>query len=231
MKSAAIATIIGGVFILAMIPFAIYGRLDAVRISPAAQDVQGGCASCHTKLSATVPEGHSTVMPDQVQFCLICHSLQGPAPAFDWVIHLTHYAQSGFVGNCWSCHLIDQSGSFKLIGGEAESQIRVTKDVVQSMSSYFQSWATSERLDHKHAEQGVTCASCHGTFFPVAPPSMEQCLNCHGSYQYIATLSADVYPNPHASHWGDLPCGDCHGAHQESVLFCDDCHSWDLRVP
>lgn len=199
----------------------------------AKQDVRGGCTGCHEKLSEVVPENHFKVRLEEEKYCLICHSMEGPAVAFGWAIHLDHYSRPEFVGDCWSCHLIDQGKSFGLIeAADGQGLVKATKDVVEKMVPYFQSWATSVHLDKRHAECSVTCGACHGTFFPHQRPAMGQCLQCHGSYQHLAALTKDVSPNPHEeSHLGEIMCTYCHKAHQESVLYCKNCHVFDLEVP
>jgi len=137
------------------------------------------------------------------------------------------------MGDCWSCHSIDKGGSFKLIDAlNMEGQTIATEEVVEKMSSYFQSWAISDYLDHWHARHSVTCVDCHGTFFPKHRLTVEQCLKCHGSYQDLAALTEDVYPtNPHDSHLGEVRCTRCHKAHKEPALYCNKCHVFDLEVP
>lgn len=226
--------------VMAIVLIGVYGP-NTTQVSLAVQEGEEGCASCHEKLSDTVPESHFNVTLEEVKYCLVCHSLEGPATAFDWTTHLAHYAQEEFSGDCWSCHLLDEEGGFRLIGAEGGKGIEVTEEVVEGMGSYFVSWATSEcensegeiklGLDHKHANQGVTCALCHGTYFPQGRASMEQCLGCHGSYEHVATLTEDVDPNPHRSHLGEVRCTLCHRAHEESVFYCNECHVFQLEMP
>jgi hypothetical protein len=188
------------------------------------------CALCHVKLSEQVPEGHFKPTLNEVKYCLVCHMLKGTAAAFSWVTHLNHY-NLGVVSECWLCHRIDAAGNFRLIGVENSEEIKVTQEVVNRMVPYYQSWAKSEYLGHRHAQQSVTCGLCHGKSFPETRASMEQCLTCHGSYQHLAKLTEDVYPNPHNSHLGEIRCTLCHKAHEQSVLYCNLCHVFDLKVP
>jgi hypothetical protein len=183
-----------------------------------------GCASCHTKLSEKVPESHSKVTLEEVKYCLVCHELEGPALAFDWVIHRNHYAQSPFAGTCWSCHQIDAGGNFRLMGAEGGREIKVTREKVEKMSTYFRSWATPKYLDQKHGQQSVTCELCHGTFFPEKTVPKERCFRCHGSYEQLAARNP-IHYNAIWPHWtiGPAECSDCHKAHAESLL-CSTCH-------
>lgn len=204
---------------------------NVIRFSLAMQKVQGGCISCHVKLLEKLPKSHFKVTIEEVKYCLICHSREGPSADFYWVIHFRHYSKPESVKNCWSCHLIDESGSFRLIGAIDKNEIKVTKDRVERMGSYLKSWAASENLDYRHAQRSVTCHLCHGTFFPEERVSMEQCLRCHSSYEHLAALTKDVHPNPHNSHLGEIRCTLCHKVHQKSALFCTQCHTFNLKLP
>lgn len=192
-----------------------------------------GCSGCHVKLSNTLPEQHFKDIQESIEYCLICHSYKGPAVVFGWIIHLRHYSKPKFQADCWSCHLIDDSGSFTVINAkDGNASIKESKDVVESMKPYFHSWATSEHLDHRHAQQSVTCRLCHAMFFPEEEAAMEQCINCHGTYEHLAELTGETSPvNPHESHLGELKCNVCHKAHEESVLYCNKCHVYDLEAP
>ena len=176
-----------------------------------------GCQSCHM-LSEKLPEEHPfTAMLEEVKYCLVCHSVEGPAIAFDWIIHLNHYSSEEFEGDCWSCHMIDEKGNYSLYGADKEGIEVVNKEEVDSMIPYYESWATSDYEDHIHAQAGVTCTICHASFFPKGRKFMEQCQECHG-YAYIN-------PEVHFKHvplW--TTCSDCHFAHDALVSRCIGCH-------
>jgi fumarate reductase flavoprotein subunit len=86
-------------------------------------------------------------------------------------------------------------------------------------------------LIDKHLAAGLNCASCHANAAPPQAPADSVCTSCHGSYEQIAAKSASDNPNPHASHLGDIPCSSCHHIHQASVLYCAQCHNFDLKTP
>ncbi len=164
--------------------------------------------------------------------CTGCHHKGISGASLDWSIHLDHYSNPEFMGDCWSCHLINEEVDFGLVEAAEERRlIKVTKDVVEHVIPYFRSWATSNHLDHLHARQNVTCVDCHGTFFPKQRFAAEKCLKCHGSYQDSLALTKDVNPNPHNSHFGKMRCIRCHMAHEKSALYCNKCHVFDLEVP
>ncbi len=195
------------------------------------QEGAGGCRACHPPLNALLPSAHPAVAAEEIRACLACHGEAGPAFAFDWAVHLHHYASPRFTGDCWSCHALDPSGRFRLLGGGARAEGPIARGVPETMTRYFLSWATSPFLDRRHAEERATCRSCHGSFFPTGRASDESCLGCHQGYEAVAALTATREPNPHASHLGRMRCTLCHRAHGESVLQCNRCHAFDLETP
>jgi fumarate reductase flavoprotein subunit len=193
---------------------------------PSAQEkLIGGCISCHDTLKAVLPEVHLPVKNDDLRSCLTCHR------PFDAVIHFAHYSTEGLVENCWSCHRTDDNAVFGLIGLDNKEGTKVEKELVEKMAPYFLSWGSSDYLDHKHANNGTDCRSCHEADFPDTRASMDQCLNCHSSYEQLAELTSGLEPNPHSSHYEDLRCTVCHKAHQASELYCNKCHEFEMTVP
>lgn len=85
--------------------------------------------------------------------------------------------------------------------------------------------------DRHISDFGNTCVDCHDEETPTGNPEKEFCLECHGSYQEIAENTMGEEMNPHDNHYGPVPCGDCHKSHANSILFCDECHSFGNPVP
>lgn len=115
------------------------------------------------------------------------------------------------------------------------------------MQPNVSSYLTSNHLDQIHEQAGVECKDCHD--YPVSAEinsginflignyevneagillkrtySTEMCLDCHISEKHLATKTDFLFRNPHLSHWGYLPCSDCHVSHGEQIDFCSDCH-------
>ena len=64
---------------------------------------------------------------------------------------------------------------------------------------------------------------------------VETCLDagCHegiSSLDDLKKFMADQVRNPHQNHNGDQNCTICHQQHEQSVLFCTQCHD-DMEVP
>lgn len=90
--------------------------------------------------------------------------------------------------------------------------------------------AAPPTLTGKHGQIGLSCASCHGAETPSARAPASACGQCHGSYDKLAEATAGVDPNPHKSHQGEVRCTLCHKSHRPSVLFCNECHTFELKV-
>jgi fumarate reductase flavoprotein subunit len=92
------------------------------------------------------------------------------------------------------------------------------------------SQAAPPTINGKHGAIGLSCASCHGTDAPTTRAPATVCGQCHGGYDKLAQATASANPNPHQSHQGEVRCTLCHKVHQPSVLFCNECHQFDLKV-
>lgn len=90
--------------------------------------------------------------------------------------------------------------------------------------------AVSEAKPH-HTNAEVSCMDCHGTDDPLDGAEEATCLDCHGSRDDIAALTKGMEPNPHFGHEDGISCKACHREHEESVLYCDDCHNWEYTTP
>jgi hypothetical protein len=92
--------------------------------------------------------------------------------------------------------------------------------------------ADAPALADRHAQLGVKCEQCHKTAQPAegAKVKNEACFECHENYESLAKKTEKLDPNPHKTHLGNVRCSDCHKGHSESVLMCNDCHKFDLKV-
>lgn len=98
------------------------------------------------------------------------------------------------------------------------------------MSSAYAASAGKELKPH-HKGAGLTCIECHETEKPQYPAEETVCINCHGSKDELMEKSKALENNPHYDHEGGLDCITCHKEHIPSVLYCKDCHEWELKTP
>lgn len=115
---------------------------------------------------------------------------------------------------------------------------------------YVESWRSSDYEAADHSQVGVDCLSCHPRTIgnelseqvayrtdnyreplPEVKVRQEVCLRCHGDYKLMGERTADVFPNPHASHLGEVDCRLCHKMHKESLNYCDECHTPEEFLP
>lgn len=98
--------------------------------------------------------------------------------------------------------------------------------------------ASAQDLASFHGKMGG-CQACHGTnaVTPANVPDDEidlngKCMACHGDFKKLADKSKRF--DPHASHLSDrspINCTACHTAHAKPKLVCNDCHTFDLKMP
>lgn len=112
-----------------------------------------------------------------------------------------------------------------------------------NMERHVDSYLNSDNLDAVHARANVMCKDCHdyplpaeiesgikyitGNYDESMPRrkfSQDMCTDCHISIQYQANKTDHLEKNPHASHWPDLQCTNCHISHGEQIDYCSQCH-------
>jgi formate-dependent nitrite reductase cytochrome c552 subunit len=55
----------------------------------------------------------------------------------------------------------------------------------------------------------------------------DRCLACHGPLDKLVAKTRPAQfadRNPHESHLGDIACTTCHRGHEQSAVYCLDCH-------
>lgn len=116
-------------------------------------------------------------------------------------------------------------------GGAEGAAFAPAMPAVLSAAVLSAAMAQTPAFMQRHAPSGVGCPACHGADFAAAVPDAA-CLGCHGSHEELAALTRHVTPNPHAAHHvGAVRCSQCHNEHRPSVLFCNQCHVFEMDVP
>lgn len=90
------------------------------------------------------------------------------------------------------------------------------------------SCAEAAGVAEKHAAKNMPCTVCHQA--PTGGQDVEytKCVQCHNPDQ-LKTAGEKIKPkfdglNPHAPHFEDLSCMECHKGHAPQEDFCAGCH-------
>ncbi len=111
----------------------------------------------------------------------------------------------------------------------------LTKHLIAVAAALACSTSFAANLADKHNAMGG-CTTCHAVA-NVTPASVAdderdlnaRCTMCHGSYEKLANKKLRF--DPHASHLGNINCTSCHSVHSKPRLVCNDCHSFDMKMP
>jgi nitrate/TMAO reductase-like tetraheme cytochrome c subunit len=150
--------------------------------------------------------------------CISCHAPASikPASQVGQVIHASLPKDLACVG----CHR-------NLVHSRPGSQ--TAADEIAAIKRAMNDSVHSSHLANYHLQKGMTCSTCHGNdLIPDANATAinAQCATCHGGMEQVAARhKGPSYLNPHASHLGNIACGSCHFAHEESKAYCLNCHT------
>lgn len=102
-------------------------------------------------------------------------------------------------------------------------------------SSRLLAAAEGAALAQLHQANKVVCADCHGKAKKIVVDDSERglnqrCVGCHGNLDVVA-VKGKGHINPHQSHLGEINCTACHRGHEQSVAYCNGCHSFNLPMP
>ncbi len=202
--------------------------LGQVISGEAAKPTKPTCATCHPNFSQILPPGHPQVAGKGIDACTPCHKpdLTGKASANPYSARL-HRAHQGKT-ECLLCHTWVPGKRFGLVG-QNFSWGNPAKEEMALLEKLMGSWAASAYMDAKHGMKHVTCVGCHGPSLPKegAEVQNDRCLACHGPLEKLQAKTAPAdFPdrNPHKSHLGDVGCTVCHKGHEESAVYCLQCH-------
>lgn len=145
--------------------------------------------------------------------------------------------------------LIGGTGSLLTLEASEKPEFCIT---CHHMQPYYDSFKEGDLLAHKHAEAGISCHDCHEKGIPEKMDegikyvtgdyevpmqkrdfgTRENCLKCHDS-EVVKEKTDFAESNPHASHYGEQDCNQCHSMHRESEVSCKKCHDfvWMDQLP
>ena len=79
----------------------------------------------------------------------------------------------------------------------------------------------------------ISCVDCHGEnglLDDAETQVNETCISCHGDLKAMAAITNKTEINPHESHLDKINCTACHGGHEPSAIYCNNCHSFDNQI-
>ncbi|MCD8339423.1 MAG: cytochrome c3 family protein [Burkholderiales bacterium] len=83
------------------------------------------------------------------------------------------------------------------------------------------------------AQQQQSIQERHGGVWPESQNgyvTKYQCMSCHGTYDQLGQKTANLEPNPHYSHLGQVNCVECHiPTESRPQVMCLQCHQFDIR--
>ncbi len=92
----------------------------------------------------------------------------------------------------------------------------------------------SKFLAGKHMkDMDISCQQCHGEkgLLDDAESIVNAyCISCHGDLSKVAEETSGSEINPHDSHLGNINCTACHGGHEPSAMYCNNCHTFTNEI-
>ena len=226
------------IFFLILCGVTSFGLILTGREARGAANTQpASCAVCHREFKSVLPQGHAPVSGRDIKACLSCHppSSQSGANPFSVRLHRAHLNAQAKT-DCALCHTWTPGKSFGL-PGQKVSWGGPSKESMERIRKSAASWAESPFLDSRHSREKLMCSTCHGQSLPAAGDEVENdiCLGCHGPEEKLAARTVQPESpkfNPHKSHLFGLACTKCHSGHQESKVYCLECHkSLTMKIP
>ncbi|WP_298439772.1 flavocytochrome c [uncultured Ferrimonas sp.] len=116
-----------------------------------------------------------------------------------------------------------------------------TRNFALTLSALFVAGAlttnafAADNLADFHAEQ-LSCDACHMESGELSNDNLSfengKCQECHGTLEEVAAETDRGNYNAHDSHFpGDVSCTACHAGHEQSLNYCDSCHSFEFDMP
>jgi hypothetical protein len=160
---------------------------------------------CHTPMDPYVASYNdgTSILPIQAE--AQAEAAQAGTPI---VLSVTLHKESDQQLNCLDCH-------------EPTMSEQITEGIKWISGDYsvplagFEVVPSTPREGQKAAEEFCLREGCHEGI---------------ASLEDLKKATADEHRNPHNSHNGDQACTKCHQTHEQSVMWCTQCHG-DSTVP
>jgi formate-dependent nitrite reductase cytochrome c552 subunit len=187
------------------------------------------CRDCHADLASVLPRNHPKT-GNTLGTCLACHKPKvaeaPPTNAFAIAMHRPHVRSEGGV-DCTDCHAVKPKGKPGAVDGKV--QFIADKESFGAAAGLMKQPSAATVTAGLHAKSKVSCGACHGPGVPAAGAEVanDRCLACHGPLDKLVAKTRPAQfadRNPHESHLGDIACTTCHRGHEQSAVYCLDCH-------
>lgn len=106
----------------------------------------------------------------------------------------------------------------------------------QSLKEVYSNGKYADFLAGYHQKLSVAsdCSTCH-TSSNVSDTQAEidkTCISCHGTYESLGKKDREKGKDisAHAGHLSIDSCTTCHGGHQPSFAYCNNCHIFDMGM-
>jgi Cytochrome c3 len=196
------------------------------------------CTTCHAG-GLPLAEKHPKVKGTNIAECMTCHVSQAGQAKPQPVVARLHRAHTKVNLDCTTCHTYTAGKGFGIIGRKG-NLATFEDEQYERVRKAMASWSSSPWLAATHGNKNISCGSCHQK--QLIPGDNEtvlnkQCVTCHGGYTKLASVTKAKLKNPninpHASHLGpEIACTVCHQGHQESKVYCLNCHTnFNMPIP
>ncbi len=106
----------------------------------------------------------------------------------------------------------------------------------QSIKQVYSGGKYADYLAGYHQKLGAAaqCSACH-TSSKVSDSQVEidkSCIACHGTYEALGKKDQEKGKkiSAHAGHLSINSCTTCHGGHEPSFAYCNNCHIFDMDM-
>jgi fumarate reductase flavoprotein subunit len=122
-----------------------------------------------------------------------------------------------------------------LFTGSAQAVDATNSMDAASVKSVYSHGAKADYLAGYHMrEKAAGCSTCHpGDKVSDSQTEIDKkCASCHGSYDSLGKkdLAGGMKISAHAGHLSIDSCTTCHGGHEASFAYCNNCHIFDMPM-
>lgn len=128
----------------------------------------------------------------------------------------------------------DQKVSENVSSAQEVTKVDYKVNGISENDELYSKGEKANYLAGSHTKAGTaTCVDCHGDNGVVDDTEKtmnDACISCHGDLKAVAELTSKLEINPHTSHLDKINCTACHGGHEPSSMYCNNCHSFETNI-